>query len=358
MKKLRIHFVLPNLATKPGGGTKVMYEYANRLSLRGHNVHIYHSSNRPYRAMRSPVWFKWLKAVLVNNFKPHWFDFNSGVKRHIVPDITDRYLPDADIVISTWWEMAYRIHDLSPQKGVKFNLIQDEELWTGHENLVRGSYLLPINHLVIARYLQDLVAKTSGKKPILLPNAIDQERFKLRQPITQRKANTVIMLYSEEARKGSNYGLEALLNLKKKIKDLRVILFSTFSRPSDLPEWIYFYQKPLNLPELYNQAKVFLSPSLGEGWALPPAEAMCCGCAVVCTEIGGHADYAFDEQTALLIKSGSVEDIEKQIMRLLNDDELSISIAQKGHNFITENYHWDKSVDQLEMLFVKARKGN
>lgn len=358
MSKLRIHFVLPNLATKPGGGTKVMYEYANRLSLRGHNVHIYYSSSRPYRAMRSPVWFKWLKSVLVNYFRPHWFDFNPGVKRHIVPDITDRYLPDADIVISTWWEMAYRIHDLSPQKGIKFNLIQGYEIWSGYKKTVEESYLLPINHLVIAHYLQNLVKQSSGIQPILLPNAIDQEKFKLIKPIAERKTNTIVMLYSKETVKASAIALKAIRNLKSKVPDLNLILFSVSTKPPNLEEWIEFHHKPNNIPQLLNQAKIFVSSSLSEGWALPPAEAMCCGCAVVCTEIGGHADYAFHERTALLIKPSSVEDIEKQISRLLNDDGLRISIAQKGHDFITENYHWNKSVDQLETLFVKARKRN
>lgn len=355
MSKLRIHFVLPSPSTKPGGGTRVLYEYANRLSLRGHEVHIYHSIVKPFRFMRSPVWFKWMMSTITNYLKPCWFKFNPTVKRHIVPDITDRYLADSDIVIGTWWEMAYRINDLSPQKGIKFNLIQDTELWTGHEKLVKESYNLPINHLVIARYLQDLVSETSGIQPILLPNAIDREKFKLIRPIEQRKINTVIMLYSDELRKGSQYGLKALQQLKKEVKDLRVTLFSTFPKPSDLPEWITFYKQPQNLPELYNQSNIFLSPSLGEGWALPPAEAMSCGCAVVCTAIGGHADYAFDEQTALLVKPASAEEIEQQILRLLNDDELRKSIANKGNEFITQNYHWDKSVDQLEEIFLKAK---
>ena len=49
MDKLRINVILPFPATKPVGGAKIMYEYANRLTDRGHEVTIYHSIKRPFK---------------------------------------------------------------------------------------------------------------------------------------------------------------------------------------------------------------------------------------------------------------------------------------------------------------------
>lgn len=353
MKKLRIHVLLPGLTTKAGGGTKIMYEYANRLAERGHEVHVYHSVVKPFRPMKSPVWFKWALSSFRNKFSKKWFNFHSSVQLHVVPDITDNYLPNADVVFSTWWELAYRVAALSPEKGKKFNLIQDEELWAGFPEKVYQSYSLPITHLVIAKYLQELVLEKSGKKPLLQNNAIDLSRFYITKPITKRTAPRVIMLYSEEKRKGSMAGLGALSRLKNRIPDLELSLFSTFPRPEGLASWISFHQQPQNLPELYNKASVFFSPSLGEGWALPPAEAMACGCAVVCTNIGGHADYAMDGKTALLVPSGNEKLMEDRLFEVLNNQELQHTLAKNGNEFIRTHFNWDASVTQLEKLFLE-----
>jgi glycosyltransferase involved in cell wall biosynthesis len=352
LKKLRIHILLPGLTSKAGGGTKIMYEYANRLATRGHEVHVYHSVVKPFRPMKSPLWFKWTLSFLRNKFSKKWFKFHASVKLHVVPDITNDYLPNADVVFSTWWELAYRVAALSPEKGKKFNLIQSLELWTGFEQEVYDSFKLPITHLVIANYLKEAVYTHSGTTPILLNNAIDTQIFHITSPIDTRVAPKIIMLYSELSLKGSATALMVFRKLKERVKNLEITLFSTFAKPENLEDWIHFHRNPTNLPELYNEASVFFSPSLIEGWALPPAEAMACGCAVVCTNIGGHADYAIDGQTALLVPPADEKVMEERLFELLSDMELKNTLAKNGNEFISTQFNWDASVTQLEKLFL------
>jgi glycosyltransferase involved in cell wall biosynthesis len=45
------------------------------------------------------------------------------------------------------------------------------------------------------------------------------------------------------------------------------------------------------LNQILNQTRIFLHTSWNEGFGLPPAEAMACGCPVVATRSGGPADY-------------------------------------------------------------------
>ncbi len=354
MKKLRIHFVLPNIASKPGGGIKIMYEYANRLSLRGHEIHIYHSVVKPFRKNKSPKWFKYLKSIFNLKRSLSWFNFEANVHKYVVLDIKDLYLPNADIIISTWWEMAHRVALLNSQKGIKFNLIQDYEIWTGFEDLVISSYKLNVTNIVISKYLEQLVNNYSLNPSVLLPNAIDSKKFFINREIIERKNNTVIMLYSDEKRKGSFYGLEAFRKLKKEIPDLKVILFSVCKKPRNLESFFEFHQAPDNLRELYNSAKIFVSPSLSEGWALPPAEAMACGCSVICTLIGGHKDYAINDDTALTILPKSTEEIYKNLIYLIKNEDVRIKLAINGHKLITEKFSWDYSVTQLETLFLQS----
>lgn len=352
MKPLRINIVLPFPATRPGGGVKIMYEYANRLQERGHQVTVLHSLRRPYKKMRSPLWWKKLTYSLRGAARPKWFPLHKDVRSLIVTEITDSYVPDGDVVMSTWWEMTYMVSRLNESKGKKFNLVQDYETWKGNPELVHESYKLPVHHLVISKWLQELVARHSGKLPVHIPNAIDTARFRLINPIDARKADSVIMLYSKEERKGSGFGIEALVELKKLVPTLTATLFGVFSKPN-LPDWIQYVQKPGNLPLLYNAHAIFFSPSLGEGWALPPAEAMASGCAVVCTDIGGHHDYAIDEKTALLVQPKNISEMVSQLHQLIIHEERRIELAKSAHTYITESFSWESSVNKLERSFYE-----
>ena len=354
MKKLVINIILPYPVTKPSGGPKIMYEYANRLSQNGHQVTVYHSIKRPFKKSSTPLFIKRTVYALRGISRPKWFALQENIKSVIVPAIINEYIADADIVLSTWWQMAYAVEQLDASKGQKFNLIQDYEVWNGQHQLVNKSFCLNVQNIVIAKYLQELVYQTSGKMPAYLPNAIDTDKFYTTVNIDDRHEHSLIMLYSEEPRKGTQFGLEALAVIQKKIPALQVTFFGVYPKPPGLPLWITYYQKPANLPELYNNAAIFFSPSLTEGWALPPAEAMACGCAVVCTNIGGHADYAFDNETALLVQPKDVAGMVEKISLLLNDVSLRKQLAQKSRSLITANFSWDKNVNKLEEIFYQA----
>jgi glycosyltransferase involved in cell wall biosynthesis len=354
MKNLMISIILPYPVTKPSGGPKIMYQYAAKLSQQGHQVTIYHSIKRPFKKSKTPLWFKAMMYYLRGAARPKWFTLPPAVKSVIVPSITDKYLANADIIMSTWWQTAYAVNALNELKGKKFNLVQDYEIWGGQTEKVEQSYSLGLTNIAISRYLQNLVYSKCGTMPIYLPNAIDTDKFFVTADIAARKNHSIIMLYSEELRKGTTYGLEALSIIQKKIPALSVTLFGVYPQPADLPHWITYYHKPVDLPKLYNDAAIFFSPSLTEGWALPPAEAMACGCAVVCTNIGGHADYALENETALLVQPQHVDEMVNRLTAVLSNADLRIKLAQNGNTFITSNFSWDKNIQKLEAVFYDA----
>jgi glycosyltransferase involved in cell wall biosynthesis len=346
--KLKLTFILPFPPTKPVGGAKVVYEYANRLADKGHQVVVLHSLKRPFKKNKSPLWWKRLVFKLRKVERPNWFALDKAVESRIVPEISDKYVPDGDAVISTWWQMAYALDKIIDSKGRKFNLIQDYEIWENQQELVHQSYRLPLAHLVIARYLGKLVHRYSGREPLYLPNAIDGRQFFVSRSIDSRKPESVIMLYSDESRKGSKIGLDALVKVKADFPGLTATLFGVGEKPEDLPDWVTYYKRPTTLRELYNDHAIMISPSLGEGWALPPAEAMACGCAVVCTDIGGHADYAKHQETALLVEPGNAIALAEKLSILLMRPEKRIELAYAGNSFVTNNFSWEKSVVLLE----------
>ena len=186
-----------------------MFQFANKLASKGHQVTIIYSVRRPFKKAKTPVWLRYLIYQL-RGTDIKWFALNKSIKQKIVPGVSDNYVPDAEATLCTWWQMAYAINELSASKGNKCNLIQDYEIWTGQNERVHESYNLPLRHCVIAKYLQAIVEKLTGRKPPLTPLAIDVNQFHITKPVDQRDDASVIMLYSLEPRKGSDYGIQAL----------------------------------------------------------------------------------------------------------------------------------------------------
>lgn len=158
------------------------------------------------------------------------------------------------------------------------------------------------------------------------------------------------MLYSPIEGKGCRYGLEALNIVKKEFPQLQVMLFGSATAPQELPAW-YTYTKEPNREQhnhIYNEAAIFLAPSLQEGWGLPVGEAMMCGQAVVCTNNNGYKEMATNNVNALMSNIKDSASLAKNIITLITDDELRYKIAQEGHASI-KKFDINNSYEQLKV---------
>ncbi|MDR3326840.1 MAG: glycosyltransferase family 4 protein [Prevotellaceae bacterium] len=348
---MKINIYLSGIPFSMSGGYKIMYEYANQLAKRGYDVVIHNVYTNPYFLYEYPHWMRTLKNnILLPDYRPSWYPLDEKVICKNIPKLKDKYVRDADVSLSTNWVLAFELNELSDRKGKKINLIQDYELWIGNnKEKLHASYCLPINHVVIADYLADIVEKESTIRPAVIYNGINQEIFKIKTPIKQRNPHTISMLFSIEDRKGTKYGLEALRICKKEVPDLQVKLFGVYPEPENLEEWIHYTQKPQDLCSLYNSTAIYFTPSNGEGWALPPAEAMNCGCALVCTNIGGHSAYAKENETALLVEPRNPNDMAAKLLLFLTDDNKRKLFADTGNSFVKQ-FNWDAAVAKMEIL--------
>ncbi|MDU1890540.1 MAG: glycosyltransferase family 4 protein [Dysgonomonas sp.] len=279
-----------------------------------------------------------------------WFDFDPSIKMSYVSEIKDRYIPDADIVIATWWSTVLEMGALSETKGKKINLIQGFENWEGHEDLLYRSYdIKDTVNIVVASYLKNIVGKHTKNRIELIENGIDSSIYKVKYNIEERIPATVAMTYSIQEIKGSKYGLEALFLVKEKRPDLQVEMFGISPSPEDLPEWIKYYREPDNLDDLYNSNAIFISNSFTEGFGLVSVESMFCGCALVCTNIEGHKEYAFEGKTALLVEVRNVEQMAERIIYLIENNDYRIRLARQGNEYV-QHFSWDNAISKMEKV--------
>lgn len=354
---LRISFLLPGAGRQPVGGFKIVYEYANRLSRRGHKITIIHPALLREDASLSERVVsraRYLFHKVTNNYKPEqWFPVDPAVRLLWVPSLEMRYIPDGDVVVATAWETAEWAATYSTSKGKGYYLIQHLETWNGLEDRVLATWQLPLIKMAISPWLMK-VAETMNQTAFYLPNGLDFQKFTLIVPPAKRTPSSVMMLYHLSSDKGSADGLSALAVVQSQIPSLRVTLFGTSQRPRQLPQWAEYHRCPgqAMLCELYNRAAVFVAPSWTEGWGLPPSEAMACGTAVAATDIGGHRTFAIADQTALLSPPKQPDRLAANIFRLITDDSLRYRIAIGGNRHI-QTFTWDKSLEALEGLLLK-----
>lgn len=95
-----------------------------------------------------------------------------------------------------------------------------------------------------------------------------------------------------------------------------------------------------DLPAIYSGAKLFIYPSIYEGFGIPPIEAMACGVPVISANNSSLPEAVGD--ATLLVDALSVEDISSSITRLLSDKALQKQLIKQGYKQVSK-FSWDES---------------
>jgi glycosyltransferase involved in cell wall biosynthesis len=356
MSKAPYHavFVLPAFHREPIGGYVVVYNYANYLARSGWLVDILYprSFDRPASALARLKRRLWPIATMIKN-RPlvPWFNFAPGVRLQLLREWRFSAVPDADVVIATGWQTASPVSQLPARKGTKFYLVQHHEIWSGSEEDVNATYRLPLKVIAISKWLVGVVTEHGAHSVAHIPNGLDHTQFR---NLGRERSVQIISLYHHLNYKGVGDAIDALEKVREAMPNLRATMFGTPPRGAEIPGWIEYVQGPTGekLVELYNSALIYLSASLKEGWALPPAEAMACGCLFVGTDSGGCRDFAEDGGTALLSPPSDPNRLASNLIYALSGEPRIEAIRKRGEKAIQE-FTWERSGKALCELFVK-----
>jgi L-malate glycosyltransferase len=95
---------------------------------------------------------------------------------------------------------------------------------------------------------------------------------------------------------------------------------------------VRFFGEGVEVAEVLQDSDVFLLPSETESFGLGALEAMACGVPVVASNVGGLPEVVLDGETGFLAPVGNLEEMAKQVRRLLTDGDLHarMSLAARG----------------------------
>lgn len=102
------------------------------------------------------------------------------------------------------------------------------------------------------------------------------------------------------------------------------------------------------LATLYSNARVFVFPSLYEGFGLPVLEAFACGCPAVLSNTPALFEIA--GAAALYFEPKSISDIRNAVDKVLSSQSLRAELIQKGFQQL-ENYSWAKTVKKTHEIY-------
>lgn len=350
---MKVTFCLPEISQVPMGGYKIIFEYANRLQERGHEVAIVFLTHNVWSRLTSNNKIKSIVGRIRGRNEPSWFYLNPAIKKIMTPYLDGREFPDADFIFATAVTTAEIVKGLPSRCGKKCYFIQDFETFILPEDEVVESYQYGFLNFTVSNWLSNIVGAYTSDKTICLPNPIDTENFKVITPINERNPYTLGMLYHEGEHKGIPYALEAIDIVKKKYKDVVVNIFGVPNRPESLPDYFRYVQKANqnDLLSLYNATSIFICATIDEGFGLTGAESMACGCALVSTAYNGVLEYAVNAENALLSPVRDSKALAENIIKLIENDPYRQSLAKKASETISER-SWDKTIQKLETVLA------
>ena len=349
---MKITFVLPHAALS--GGTRVVAIYAERLQKRGHEVTIV-SIPKPSLTLKRKV-----KALLKDKKLPPRKKGPSHldgitVKHKVLEKyrpITNNDVPDADVVIATWWETAEWVNTFNASKGIKFYFVQGHEIFHNRTvERIKSTYRLPLKKITISNWLLDIMDKEYGDKEVsLVPNGVDYDFFNTPERGKQSTL-TIGFIYHASPIKGCDIIIEALKRVRKNIPETKIVAFG-INRPSSelpLPASTRFYYQPKQekIRDIYSSCDMWLFGSRSEGFGLPILEAMACRTPVIATPAGA-APEVLNNGGGILLDDYSAGGMAQSILTIEAMPESDWQAMSKQAYEVVRKYSWDDATKLFE----------
>lgn len=353
---MRINFVLPYAGLQ--GGVRVIATHAEHLIRRGHEVQVI-SQPQVFSIRHS------LKSLLTGNGlpepEPSYFS-GRGIPHRVLETarpVRDDDLPDADVVIATYFTTAAGVQRLSESKGAKSIFIQNYEVPPGKSNAaLDATWRMPMHKIVISQWLVDWARDKFGDYAVShVPNSVDVAQFSA-PPRSKNARPTVGLLYSSSPLKGLNTSVKALERIASVLPSVRVVAFGA-EHPDifrSLPNFVEFHYRPKQetLREIYAQCDVWMCGSNIEGFHLPPLEAMACRCPVVSTRCGGPLDIIEQGINGYLVNVKDDEALARWVLHVLTlGPEAWKSMSDAAYR-TAHQFTWNDAADLFELALHRA----
>ena len=220
--------------------------------------------------------------------------------------------------------------------------------------LIKKASALTVNSLALTGELRKM---GSGDKQIgHIPTGVDTELFK---PLNDRqfknKQKTVLCVARLDIRKGIDYLLHAFKEVIETVDAKLIICGDGIERDRlrklagslSLPVQFQGFVQHDQLIQLYNNADLFILPSLYEGMPLASLESMACGTPTLISS--ASPDIGLPR-----FKKGDVSSLREIMLTYITSENKLKDISEKAL-MISKNYSWEKIVEDTYSFISRFR---
>lgn len=356
---MKITFVVPALNLT--GGIRVVAIYASFLANQGHEVTVVSPNKRVHRFSKRLISFLRGNGWDAGSHFSTDFFTNPKVNLNIVESwraITENDVPDADIVIATFWNTSEWVYSFPESKGKKVYFIQHYEVhpWLPIDK-VKATLSLPFKHIVVANWLKNVLLEQYDADDVtVILNGVDHTQF-YSDPREKQSIPTVGFFYSERTFKGCDVIVKAINTAKEHYPALRVLAMG-MKKPINgipLPENTeYFLNPPQNeIKNIYSQCDAWIFGSRSEGFGLTILEAMACRTPVIGTRAGA-APELLSSSGGLLIEIDDANQMASAILKFVEMSQVDWhALSTKAYD-VARVYRWDRSSATFERTLYEV----
>jgi N-acetyl-alpha-D-glucosaminyl L-malate synthase BshA len=313
--------------TGPGGSSRVALRLADALEHRGHRVSVVPAG--PWRTMLEPTWDDWRLAQLERRVEATIRE--NGVQvlhyhyawpfAHLVRGLKRRLGSAAPLVVGT----LHGTDVTHPPDDAAIAALRHTDEWT---TVSRPYAALAQERLLL------------GRRPVVIPNFLDAARFPHSSDFTDPRARgrrPRLVHVSNFRPVKDPQGVAHIFAAVREHQDAELWLIGdgpelprvmSVVRCAGLERDVRVFGYRADVARLLAQCDVLVMSSLEESFCLAALEAMAGGLAVVGSAVGGFAELAEHERSAMLYRQGDYATAARLVSRLLTDHPLRLGVRR------------------------------
>jgi len=235
-------------------------------------------------------------------------------------------------------------------------------LWPFLKPLFRAIFRRADYIQAISNYLADWAKNMGAKCPVeVVPNGVDINKFEIRSTKSETKEKILITVSRLVKKNAVGDIIESLQYLPENVKFLilgegeekeKLALIVTRYALQNRVKFFGFVEQS-KMMDYFQNADIFIRPSLSEGLGTAFLEAMAAGLPVIATPVGGIPDFLRDNETGLFCEINNPKSIAEKVKLLLENGGLKNKIIVNAQKLVIENYDWDLIAGKMRKILDK-----